>query len=162
MKLPTQTHGPVTLTNIDYAANLSQETLAFTAKISIVVDGEALSSSVENAGHGGSNNVLNHRTEAAIGTYAKTLPSIVSHSMTLEMDTDLFISELMSAALTAHDLKRALSRKTLIRKYDGKLYECKGKPTDQMRARIQKETGAVILNDLPFNEALAIYTGATA
>ena len=71
MKLPNQTRGPVVLSKIDHAANMSEETLAFTATIEI----NGLRGTVRNDGRGGACLVTPWKgVGEAVETYAKTLP----------------------------------------------------------------------------------------
>jgi hypothetical protein len=103
MKLPTQTHGPVTLSQIDYAANLSQETFAFTAQIAITVAGTVLTSMVENDGHGGPNGIHSRAVEAAVAAYAATLPAekIFANCEPVAVSADGLVSTMVGDALQA-------------------------------------------------------------
>lgn len=98
MRLKNQKYGPVTLRKIDYAANMSQETMAFTGAIKIDRVGEA---SIRNDGHGGPNYTQNRSVEDALEAFAKTLPPIVDPMFPkpLDMNGDLFVSMLLSRAL---------------------------------------------------------------
>lgn len=99
MKLPNATHGPVTLSKIDYAANLSQETYAFTATVEI----NGLSCPVRNDGHGGPNLIQGHEVNTAIEAYCKTLPPDDGLTVT----ADYLISVLVSNALQAREDAKA-------------------------------------------------------
>lgn len=72
MKLPTVKRGPVTLSGIDFAPRLSEETYAFIGTIAI--DGVDHVCEVRNDGRGGNNNICSHEVHTAIEAYAKTLP----------------------------------------------------------------------------------------
>jgi hypothetical protein len=101
MKLPNQIHGPVTLTKIDYAANLSQETLAFTADLEI----HGLRGRARNDGHGGATFVEPHAVREAVSAYAATLPRLVSEHFPegLAVDDDILINDMVSSAIKARD-----------------------------------------------------------
>lgn len=105
MKLPNQTQGPVTLSRIDYSPRLSEETFAFAADITIVVNGKTLKGTVENAGHGGDNNIHPREVHDAVEAYAKTLPHEPSpYSAELYPQSyDSLISDLVAKALEAKD-----------------------------------------------------------
>ena len=62
MKLPKQTHGPLTLTKIDYAPNMSEETMAFTA--TVIIDGHR--GEVVNTGRGGMTYVRGNKAADAV------------------------------------------------------------------------------------------------
>lgn len=99
MKLPNQTHGPVTLSSIDYAANLSEETMAFTAMISI----GSHKSRVSNEGRGGSNWIQDNSTQTAVSEYARTLPDEQDEHGSLKMNDDFLISIMVENALQERD-----------------------------------------------------------
>jgi hypothetical protein len=103
MKLSPQTHGPVTLSKIDYAASMSEETVAFTGEISITVDGKTLKASVRNDGRGGPNCIQDHACSRAISDYAKTLPDDPTEYGSIKMSADYLISMMVANALTAKD-----------------------------------------------------------
>ncbi|TRO54787.1 hypothetical protein E2P64_08390 [Candidatus Bathyarchaeota archaeon] len=101
MRLKNQKHGPVTLRCIDYAANMSQETLAFTGIVKFAGVGEA---HVRNDGCGGPNFVQDphpFKVSKALREYAESLPPYKSKhfDQDLAMNDDLFISLLLGRAL---------------------------------------------------------------
>lgn len=160
MKLPTQTQGPVTLSKIDFAKNLSQETYAFTAVISIEVDGKTIEARVHNDGCGGPNSVYDRAVDEALAAYCKTLPEVTLDGVSFPVSVDYFISDLVSSALVENDLKRILSKKTLIIVPNGTMYTYRTTPTPEIRAAISKKhPTATVLNDLQFTEALKLYAG---
>ena len=96
MRLKNQKHGPVTLRCIDYAANMSQETLAFTGIVKFAGVGEA---HVRNDGCGGPNFVDGNEVSKALFEYAKTLSAGKCFDTELPMSDDLLISLLLGRAL---------------------------------------------------------------
>jgi hypothetical protein len=108
MKLPNTTHGPVTLSKIDYAPSLSEETVAFAA----VVDIAGKSCRVHNEGHGGANFVSDSAVYALIASYAATLPPEPSDygEEPLTYDVDFLISTMIDSAVNAHERKSTLAK----------------------------------------------------
>ncbi len=107
MKLPNQTKGLVRLTKIDYARNLSEETYAFTAVVTV----GAASTEVSNDGRGGCHRYGVHAVAAALGAYALTLPPLkTDRDETFAYDADLLISEMISDAIQAREDERAKKR----------------------------------------------------
>jgi len=103
MKLKNQKYGPVTMRNIDYAPNMSQETVAFTATVKVDGVGEA---HVRNSGHGGENLVEDRKVNDALEAYCKTLPDHKFKPMfggdegwASPMSVDLFITLLIGRAV---------------------------------------------------------------
>lgn len=92
MKLPNQTHGPVTLTKIEYYPRMSEETTAFVAKVEI----NGLVGTAKNEGQGGPTFVMPRSVEQAIEAYAKTLPPDAQFGLTYS--ADLLISEMVEEA----------------------------------------------------------------
>lgn len=161
MKLTPQTHGPVKLAKIDYAANLSQETFAFTAEVSI----DGMKSEVSNEGMGGPNNIYDRKTDEAVEAYAKTLPAEEYEGMTIEQTGDYLISHMVGQALIANDLKKDLRKNIVYQKENGDIYVTKikkGLEAKQKMALELKYGAQLFLNDLPFDEALVIYKEHTA
>jgi len=105
-KLKPVTHGPVTLSKIDYSAALSQETAAFVAEISVVVEGgngQVLKSSVRNEGHGGSSFISCPATWEEIEAYAESLPDMDTPYGPLKMCGDTLIGMMLDQAIEAQD-----------------------------------------------------------
>jgi hypothetical protein len=147
----------IELRKISYSKALSQETSAYAAEI--WVDGKKRGN-VRNQGHGGADMVYPHDLAREIEEYAKTLPPVpaskATFNMELAMSTELVLGELLEKHLAAKDLKSALRRKVLFTRTDGKLYEVRG------TARPTGPDVAKVLNDLPFEEALSIFTAPSA
>jgi hypothetical protein len=95
-RLPNITRGPITLSRIDYAANLSQETYAFTAVLAI--DGKT--SVVSNEGCGGPNHIREHAVNALVEAHAATLPPEAG----LRMSADFLVNLMVRDALEKRDL----------------------------------------------------------
>jgi hypothetical protein len=106
MKLPNYRRGPVTLKKIDYAPNLSEETLAFTAEVHV----DGLVGSARNDGRGGENFVQPAVVVEALNRYAASLPTVSLETSrfpgSLSMDADLLLSEMVAEAITAREHAR--------------------------------------------------------
>lgn len=102
----------ITLKNLKIAKFLSEETLAFTA--TIYVDGKRVGEA-SNDGHGGPNRY--HFDDRKLGqeleAWAKTLPPTVIEGMTLPMDLDGVIDELIEKAENEKYFARLCKKKTL-------------------------------------------------
>jgi hypothetical protein len=98
-RLPNIIRGPITLSRIDYAANLSQETTAFTALITI--DGK--SSVVRNDGGGGPNHIQTHAVEMLVEAHAVSLPPQPSEYGPLDMNADFLVSLMIDDAIKLRD-----------------------------------------------------------
>jgi hypothetical protein len=99
-RLPNITRGPITLSRIDYAANLSQETYAFTAVLAI--DGKT--SVVSNEGCGGPNHIREHAVNALVEAHAATLPPEAG----LRMSADFLVNLMVGDALEKRHLLKIL------------------------------------------------------
>lgn len=149
----------IELKKIHYSKALSQETAAYTAEI--WVNGKK-AGDVRNQGEGGMSMIYPRTLEADLAAYAKTLPATVYPAssglpaMTLTPTADSVIDDLLHDHLDAKDLKRKMKTKVVFTVSDGKLYETRG---------LTRPTGTdvvKVLNDLPFDEALAIYRKVVA
>ncbi len=153
----------IELKAIQYAAFSSEETNCYTANL--YVDGRKIGT-VGNEGHGGPDHFHgDHAAFAAADEWCKAnLPKWTGHDGT-PRDTDLefHCGQLVDDWLVARDLKTALRTKVVMRDpADGCLYEVKHRK--QVEATIagvlRQHPGAVILNTLPFDEALTLYRAA--
>jgi hypothetical protein len=159
----------IELKNVKHSEFASHETNCFEA--SVYIDG-VRAGIAENDGRGGCNMYHPHDLEIKIDAYAKTLPPVVTNmadphdstkKFTYHQDADTVIGDLLTQYLYSKDLKRALAKKILYVKDDGKLYETKGLTKSQIEVFLAKpniqETLKTkkILNLLPFAEALSIY-----
>ena len=149
----------ITLSGIKYAAFASHETPCFSAVVSI--DGFK-AGTVENSGHGGSNDYHPHTLRDALDAHGATLPPYVfdpSHADgTMTVDADIFINMLLDDFLAARDLKRMLSNR-MVQIREGAAYQTRTLPPADLAALIAKTPDA--LNHLPFDAALALYRAAS-
>jgi len=142
----------IELKRISYNKRLSHETPAFAADV--WVDG-VKRGTVENDGNGGSDRIFPYALKAEIDAYAKTLPTVEAYGTTLTMDAELIFGDLLDKHLLAKDLQRVLKKKTIFTKADGHVYERKtlaAAPADAVK----------VLNQLPFEQALEIYSQAVS
>jgi hypothetical protein len=137
----------IELKNVTYNARLSEETAAFAA--TVYVDGKKRGEA-KNDGHGGMTFIYPQALHDEIDAYAKTLPTVEAYGEHLQPDGDMVIGDILADYLTRKDLKRQLAKKTLFVR-EGKLYSMK------MKGLRPKDAGAVVLNDLPLDEAVVIY-----
>lgn len=162
------------LKKISYNSRLSEETSAYTAEL--WVDGRALCI-VSNHGTGGPDNQYpaKGRTQAdieAVDAYLKSLPAVDTgmkidgKPFMMGQDIETKCGELLTDYLIERDMKRALKRTIyFVDPASGKLLNYKGKIEGVQRAHLITETlrkkpGAIILNNLPEAEALAIWKKA--
>lgn len=151
----------ITLANIKVHVGLSQETPAYTA--TIMVDGKKFSD-VENSGHGGPDSydragfaALNDLNARIAATYDK----IDAHDMELTMDLETLCHTLVWEHVDQRNFRSSLSRKVLAKRPDGNIVDFKGKKTDALLAAVRAKPGYVVLNDMPFDKAWAIFVEAT-
>jgi len=156
----------IELRNFKYAAFASEETPCFSA--TVYIDG-AKAGEARNDGHGGATLIHPRALNDRLNTYAKTLPMIVSEfveddngPLTYPPDAETLILDLVTDTLIARDVKRSMASKAVFVR-DGKLMETR-KLTAAQLASIKNDPEAktklkadVILNTLPFNEAVALY-----
>ena len=157
----------VELKNIKYAAFASQETSCYEA--TIYIDGKK-AGTVENNGHGGSDNVHPWELANKIDEYAKTLPFAAcsfddprtGKPAMMAQDHETIFGGLLTTWLHERDLKRAMSRRILFSR-GGKLLQTNAYSAAELKAQLgQTDLAAqlraeVILNLLPFADASAIY-----
>ena len=155
----------IELKAIQYAAFSSEETNCYTANL--YVEGRKIGT-VGNDGRGGCDRFDGDRVayDRADVWCRLNLPKWTGHDGTPH-DTDLefHCGQLVDAWLVARDLKTAFRTKVVMRDpVDGNLYTVKHrKRVDETIAGVLKQhPGAVILNTLPFAEALTLYRAATS
>jgi hypothetical protein len=160
----TQTR--ITIKNLKHFAAMSHETYCFTA--SVYWDGKKIGT-VENPGHGGchkyrvSRAVLEQVEEwigANIDAYTEAGGD---YAMTLNVDLDWIITDLITDQLTRKDLKRLL-RNRIVAQKDGKIVNTQvipGKVGTERFERIKarwiaeyESEGVRVLNTMPFDDAL--------
>ncbi|WP_234729389.1 hypothetical protein [Acidocella facilis] len=154
----------ITLKNISHNERLSEETNCFSATIHIdrKKAGEA-----SNHGHGGPTMIQPCELEQKIDAYAKTLPPVEVQCMTLEMDAELLIGDLLAAYLTQRDMLKAFRTRLLFTKAgQPEINEAKLDAAAMTKAHenptrmLERLKANRILNFLPENEALALYSAA--
>tara|TARA_R110002153_G_scaffold38466_2_gene111718 strand:- start:76 stop:528 length:453 start_codon:yes stop_codon:yes gene_type:complete len=142
------------LKNIKHTEWASQETLCYEAALH--VDGKPVAL-VSNDGHGGCDREYPHPKHK--GDFRAAMAAVHAHFAALPIDDTYGISQhleywcadTVNDYLTARDLKKALRKKFLFTLKDrAGLYESKARPSPA-------EGVALLLNDAPFDDALAIY-----
>ncbi len=133
----------IELRRITYNARLSDETSCYAADV--WVDGKKRGT-VSNSGTGGPDRIDPRELEYEINAYAKTLPPVkTGDGYVLEQCADLIFGELLDRHIVGKALKRQLAKKTIFVR-DGHLWQ--GTP---------KGPDAVVLNSLPFDDAINLY-----
>ncbi len=163
----------IELKNIKHSEFASQETNCYQA--TIYIDGKRVGT-VENAGHGGCDNVHPWQVAQQIDAYAKTLPKTVCSFIDpetgkpaeMEQTHETIFGDILTSWLMSKDLKRLMSKRIVFVKEDGNVYETKALKADQLKLNLNQSRlpemlkAKTILNLLPFEQALTIYKGATA
>lgn len=164
----------IELKNIKYSEFASHETSCYEA--TIYIDGQKVGT-VENDGQGGTDNVHPWSVAQQIDAYAATLPKIVcsfedpatGKPAEMSQNHETIFNDILNDWLSAKDLKRAMAKRILFVKEDGRLYETKAQKAEELRLTLSidslaKRLGATaILNLMPFDQALKTYKqGATA
>lgn len=162
----------IELKKIKYFEAGSEETFCFTADIWI--DGR-YQGSVRNDGHGGSHLISPPSLEAQINAWGRTLPQYdlgipsredPSKPMMVSPDAESLINDIMTDWLHAKDLKRLFNKHILFtRRGERGIFQVKLKapsslvlqqPTTIERMRTGHNAD-IILNLMPFDEALVLY-----
>lgn len=157
----------ITIKKFKESKSLSEETMAYTADV--YFDGKKVGRAV-NRGHGGMTMVdpYDGTQEGlrAADAWARENPLPVGggnvegkpHDFKTS-DLGEYADELAYRESVAGDLRRALSKRVLMLKPDGKIYECRPKPgaTLDPAAVARMVPDAKVLNLMPFDEALALY-----
>tara|TARA_R110000824_G_scaffold179462_1_gene359682 strand:+ start:72 stop:554 length:483 start_codon:yes stop_codon:yes gene_type:complete len=157
----------IELKNIKVHLNLSQETHAYTAML--YVDGKK-AVEVSNQGHGGGDYqhpVNGYSVEKINDWCIATLPKwqLFDDEM-YDTDLEMWCHDQVNDHLTLKDMKRKMRSKALFVDA-GKVWEMGLKGLKKYEPRMgeavrQQYPEAVILNDLPVIEALAIYRAETS
>ena len=146
------------LKNIKHTEWASQETLCYEA--ALYVDGKPVAL-VSNDGHGGCDREYPHPKHK--GDFRAAMAAVHAHFAALPVDEkygmaqqlEYWCADTVNEYLTARDLKKALRKKFLFTLKDrAGLYESKTRPSPT------DNDVALLLNDAPFDDALAIYRGA--
>ena len=152
----------IDLKAIQYAAFSSEETNCYTANL--YVDGRKIGT-VGNDGHGGPDHFHGDRAAfAAADAWCKAnLPRWQCNGKSVETDFEIHCGQLVDDWLTAREMKTKFRTKIVMRDpADGHLYAVKhrGRIEATIAGIGKRHPGAVILNTLPFAEALTLYRAA--
>lgn len=141
----------ITLKNLKIAQFASEETTCFEA--TVYVNGKKAFTAM-NEGHGGSN--FYHAIDRNLYEQALHYANSIHKSKYMEMDLDCLIDDLITNKEIEKDVKRLLNKATIF--YNGKISTFKTPITDKVREFIKnKYHGAIIMNDISFNDAVALY-----
>ena len=164
---PTTTTGggaKIELKNFKHSDFASQETYCFEA--SVYIDGKK-AGTVSNQGCGGCHSYHPNTLYPLLKAEADKLPPhewrLNEEVLTIQPDADTIISELVTEALTAKDLKSGMRRRILFVGDDGSVYETQAMTAAALAVQLvrkdlyEKLKTKTILNLLPFTEALSIY-----
>ena len=108
----------IELRNVKHMPSLSEETECFSAII--YIDGKKRGDA-RNRGHGGQTDITPCTLAEELNAYAATLPDVIYGGMTLKMNAELLIDEILGDELQRKQLKRLCAKKTLFREA-GKTY----------------------------------------
>jgi hypothetical protein len=164
---PTTTSGggaKIELKNLKHSDFASQETYCFEA--SVYIDGKK-AGTVSNQGCGGCHSYHPNTLYQALAKEAAKLPHhewrLNDEVLSVAPDADTIISELVTEALTAKDLKSGMRRRILFVGEDGSVFETQAMTAAALAVQLvradlyEKLKTKTILNLLPFPEALSIY-----
>lgn len=164
---PTTTTGggaKIELKNLKYSEFASQETYCFEA--SVYIDGKK-AGTVSNQGCGGCHSYHPNTLYHILAKEAAKLPHhewrLNEEVLSVAPDADTIISELVTEALTAKDLKSGMRRRILFVGEDGSVFETQAMTAAALAVQLvrkdlyEKLKTKTILNLLPFPEALSIY-----
>lgn len=149
----------IKLFKIDMHVGLSDETPCYTA--SVFVDGEHFCD-VENHGQGGPDMScaprgkslgFQYRLAALNDRIGRTFPSHDFSGMTIKEDLEMLCHGRAWEFVDKRNMRSKLYR-TVMTIEDGAVYSYKGKKCDQLIAKVvAKKPNAIVLNNLPFDEA---------
>jgi hypothetical protein len=164
---PTTTTGggaKIELKNLKHSDFASQETYCFEA--SVYIDGKK-AGTVSNQGCGGCHSYHPNTLYQILAKEAAKLPHhewrLNDQVLSVAPDADTIISELVTEALTAKDLKSGMRRRILFVGDDGSVYETQAMTAAALAVQLVRKDlyealkTKTILNLLPFPEALSIY-----
>jgi len=154
----------IELKNLKHSDFASQETYCFEANV--YIDGKK-AGIVSNQGCGGSHSYHPNTLYQILKAEADKLPPIEwrlnEEVLTIQPDPDTLISELVTEALQAKDLKAGMRKRILFVGDGGEIYETKTLEAEVLAAQLKRTDihevlkTKTILNLLPFSEALSIY-----
>lgn len=164
---PTTTTGggaKIELKNLKHSDFASQETYCFEA--SVYIDGKK-AGTVSNQGCGGCHSYHPNTLYQILAKEAAKLPHhewrLNEEVLSVAPDADTIISELVTEALQAKDLKSGMRRRILFIGEDGSVFETQAMTAAALAVQLvridlyEKLKTKTILNLLPFPEALSIY-----
>ena len=161
---PTGGGAKIELKNLKHSDFASQETYCFEA--SVYIDGKK-AGTVSNQGCGGCHSYHPNTLYQILAKEAAKLPHhewrLNDQVLSVAPDADTIISELVTEALTAKDLKSGMRRRILFVGEDGSVFETQPMAAAELAKQLQKPNlnevlkTKTILNLLPFPEALSIY-----
>jgi hypothetical protein len=166
IKFATITSGgaKIELKNLKHSDFASQETYCFEA--SVYIDGKK-AGTVSNQGCGGCHSYHPNTLYQILSKEAAKLPRhewrLNDEVLSIAPDADTIISELVTEALQAKDLKSGMRRRILFIGEDGTVYETKPMEAATLAKQLSRPNlhevlkTKTILNLLPFPEALSIY-----
>ena len=154
----------IELKAIQYAAFSSEETSCYSANL--YIDDRKIGT-VDNDGRGGCDRFLgDHAAFAAADAWCKAnLPRWQHDERSFETDLEMRCAQLLNNWIAARDLKTAFRTKVVMRDpANGNLYTIKhrGRIDGTINGIGKRHPGAVILNTLPFDEALTLFRPATS
>jgi len=164
----------IELKNIKHSEFASHETNCYQA--TIYIDGKRVGT-VENDGQGGCDHVHPYQVAQQIDQYAKTLPKTICSFIDpetgkpaeMEQTYETIFGDIVEDWLKAKDLKRLLSKRIVfVKQEDNLIYETKALNKDGITTLLNRPNlvdqlkAKIILNLLPFDQALAIYKGEAA
>jgi hypothetical protein len=154
----------IELKNLKYSEFASQETYCFEA--SIYIDGKK-AGTVSNQGCGGCHSYHPNTLYPLLKAEADKLPpekwDFNGEALTITPDADTIISELVTEALQAKDLKSGMRRRILFIGEGGEVFETQTMDAAKLAIQLKRKdlyeklNTKTILNLLPFTEALSIY-----
>ena len=154
----------IELKNLKHSDFASQETYCFEA--SVYIDGKK-AGTVSNQGCGGCHSYHPNTLYPLLKAEADKLPpeqwDLGGQSLTITPDADTIISELVTEAILAKNLKAGMRRRILFVGDDGSVYETQAMTAAALAVQLnrtdlyEKLKTKTILNLLPFTEALSIY-----
>lgn len=155
----TQTR--LSLKKVQYSASLSEETSAFTADV--YFDGKRLAHA-SNRGCGGSTDIYPYEGQRErlkeAEEYAQTFQDVITmdgkqHDLG-KHSVESIVGDLLDEYLAAKDLKRLL--KTTVGIVGTKVLQMKAPYSDRTAEHFRRQhPDVVLLNELPFDEALAAF-----
>jgi len=154
----------IELKNLKHSDFASQETYCFEANV--YIDGKK-AGTVSNQGCGGCHSYHPNTLYQILAKEAAKLPHhewrLNDEVLSVAPDADTIISELVTEALTAKDLKSGMRRRILFVGEHGSVFETQAMPAAALATQLnrtdlyEKLKTKTILNLLPFPEALSIY-----